>query len=110
MQMEIPLFIHCSHTMGQVTSPLFNVDDSNPSSCKASINRQRRETSLKYRNQPMAEEGVGHCRAHFAAANIVRSTKKKHCLIIQEEWDAVLTALHIHLVTAETLRGVGDTA
>lgn len=58
----------------------------------------------------MAEEGLGHCRAHFAAANIVRSTKKKHCLIIQEEWDAVLTALHIHLVTAETLRGVGDTA
>lgn len=45
MQMEIPLFIHCSHTMGQVTSPLFNVDDSNPSSCKASINSQRRETS-----------------------------------------------------------------
>lgn len=53
---------------------------------------------------------MGHYGAYFAAANIVSGTKKRLCLIIQEEWDAVLTVLHIHLVTAETLRGVGDTA
>lgn len=55
-------------------------------------------------------EGEEHHRAYFPSANIVSGTKEKHCLIIQEEWDAVLTVLHIHLVTVETLRGVGDSA
>lgn len=112
--MEILLFIHCSYTIGQVTSPFLTLMTQIHLLAKPQSTAEEGDCGRKRLwNTEISQwqaKGEGHYRAYFAAANIVSGTKKNHCLIIQEEWDAVLTVLHIHLVTAETLRGVGDTA